>query len=158
MQVVMGPAKAQTKYGWMCTLLEWTYITRHDLITRNFWPKPETTNSQELNTMTMNDRQWGTESNSWNTTKNTEKVNTWQDSSTKQTTPRSISTTTKVDQSNISYDPYRSTHVFTKVNLDEIKPTYNVWISTSHVFLPTFWCSEYDSWSSHHDKLHDERL
>jgi hypothetical protein len=28
----------------------------------------------------------------------------------------------------------------------------------SHVFLSTFWCSKCDSWSSHHDKLHDERI
>jgi hypothetical protein len=24
--------------------------------------------------------------------------------------------------------------------------------------LPTFWCSKCDSWSSHHDKIHDERI
>jgi hypothetical protein len=36
-------------------------------------------------------------------------------------------------------------------------PTYNVWIGTSHIFLPTFWCSKCNSWSSHHNKLHDER-
>jgi hypothetical protein len=60
MQVVTGPAKAQTKYGWLCTLLELTNITRHDIITRNLWPKPETTNNQELNIMAMHDRQWGT--------------------------------------------------------------------------------------------------
>jgi hypothetical protein len=40
MQVVMDPTKAQTKYSWMWTLLEWTNITRHDLITRNLLPKP----------------------------------------------------------------------------------------------------------------------
>jgi hypothetical protein len=74
MQVVTGPAKAQRKYGWICTLLKWTNITRHDLITRNLWPKSETTNNQELNTMPMHDRKWGTESNSWNTTKNTAKA------------------------------------------------------------------------------------
>jgi hypothetical protein len=57
MQVVTGRAKAQTKYGWLCTLLEWTNITRHDPITGNIWPKPETTNNQELNIMPMHDRQ-----------------------------------------------------------------------------------------------------
>jgi hypothetical protein len=158
MQVVTGPAKAHKKYGWLCTLLEWTNITRHDLITRNLWPTPETTNSQELNTMPMHDIKWGTYSNSWNTTKNTVKANNWQDPSTKQTTPNSISTAATSDRSNISYDPYRSMHVFTKVNLDAHKPTYNIWIVTSHIFLPTFWCSKCNSWSSHHDKLHDERL
>jgi hypothetical protein len=124
MQVVTGPLKSQTKYGWLCTLLEWTNITRHDLITHNLWPKPETTNNQELNKMPMHDRQWPTESNSWNTTKDTVKSKTWQDSSTKQTTPRSISTATTANRSNISYDPYRSTHISTKVNLDAPKPTY----------------------------------
>jgi hypothetical protein len=47
MQVVTGPAKAQTKYGWLCTLHKLTNITHHDLITRNLWPKPETTNNQQ---------------------------------------------------------------------------------------------------------------
>jgi hypothetical protein len=41
------------------------------------------------------------------------------------------------------------------VNIDAPNPKYNIWIGTSHVFLPTFWCSECDSWSSHHEKLHD---
>jgi hypothetical protein len=158
MQVVTGPEKAQTKYGWLCTLLEWTNITLHNLSTHNLWPKPETTNNQELNTIPMHENKWGTERNSWNTTKDTVTTKTWQDSSTKQTTPRSISTATTAGQSNISYNPYRSRHVFTKVNLDASKPTDNVWIGTSHVFLPTFWCSKCDIWSSHHDKLHDERL
>jgi hypothetical protein len=60
MQVVTGPTKAQTTYGWLCTLLEWTKIKRHDLNTHNLWPKPETNNSQELNTMPMHEKQWGT--------------------------------------------------------------------------------------------------
>jgi hypothetical protein len=158
MQAVTGPTKAQTKYSWICTLLEWTNITRQDLITCNLWPKPETNNNQELNTMPMHEKPWDTESNSWSTTKDTAKAKTWQDSSTKQTTPRSIYTATTANRSNISYDPYRSTHIFTKVNIDAPKPTDNVWIGTSHVFLPTFWCSKCNSWSSHHDKLHDECL
>jgi hypothetical protein len=156
MQVVSGSTKVQTKYGWLCTLLEWTNITRHDLITCNPWPKPEMNNNQELNTMIMHEIKWGTENNSWGTTKDTAKARPWPDSSTKQTIPTSISTATTVDRSNISYDPYRSTHVFTKVNHEASKPTDNVCIGTSHVFLPTFWCSKCDSWSSHHDKLHDE--
>jgi hypothetical protein len=40
MLVVTVPAKAQTKYGWLCSLLQWTNITRHDLVTRNLRPKP----------------------------------------------------------------------------------------------------------------------
>jgi hypothetical protein len=62
--VVTGPAKTQTKYGWLCVFLEWTSTTHHYLITRNIWPKPETTTSQELNTMPMYDKQWGTYGNS----------------------------------------------------------------------------------------------
>jgi hypothetical protein len=76
----------------------------------------------------------------------------------KLTTPRSISTAATIDRSTISYDPYLSTHVFTKVNIDAPKPTYNIWIGASHVFLLTFWCSKCNSWSSHHDKIHDERI
>jgi hypothetical protein len=57
--------KLQTKYGWLCTLFEWTNSTRHDLITRNIWPKPETSNNQEFNTMPMNEKQWGTDTTSW---------------------------------------------------------------------------------------------
>jgi hypothetical protein len=158
MLFVPGPAKAQTKYRWICTLLEWTNMIRHDLITRNLWTKPETTTSQELNTIPMHDKQWGTDSNSWNTTKNTAKIRPWPYSSTNQTTPISISTTPTADKSNISYGPYLSMHVFTKVNIDAPKPTDNIWIGTSHVFLPTFWCSKCDSWSSHYDKLHDEHI
>jgi hypothetical protein len=63
---------------------------------------------------------------------------TWAESSTKLTTPRSISTAATMDRSTISYDPYLSTHVFTKVNIDAPKPTDNIWIGVSHVFLPTF--------------------
>jgi hypothetical protein len=48
---------------------------------------------------------------------------TWVDSSTKLTTPRSISTTAKADRSSISYDPYLYTHVFTKVNIYPIQQT-----------------------------------
>jgi hypothetical protein len=49
-------------------------------------------------------------------------------------------------------------HVFTKVNIDTPTPTDKIWIGTSYIFLPTFWCSKCDSWSSHHHKLHDERI
>jgi hypothetical protein len=158
MLVITGPAKTHTKYGWLCALLEWTNTTLHDLITRNLWTRPETTTSQELNTMPMHDKQWGTYGNSWKYHATTAKLKPWPDSSTKLTTPRSISTTVTSDRSNISYNPYVSTHVFTKLNIEAPKPTDNIWISTSHAFLPTFWCSKCDSWSSHHDKLHDERI
>jgi hypothetical protein len=145
MQVVLGPTKVQTKYGWLCSLLECTNITRHDLITRHIWPKPETKNNQELNTMPIHENKWATERNSWGTTKDIAKAKPWPDSSTK-TTPRLISTATTADRSNISYDPYRSTHIFTKLNHEAPKPIDNVLI-----------CTECDSWSSHHDKLHEER-
>jgi hypothetical protein len=60
MQVVMGPTKAQKKYGLLCNLLKWTIITHHGLITHNLWPKPETNNNQELNTMPMHENKWST--------------------------------------------------------------------------------------------------
>jgi hypothetical protein len=63
-----------------------------------------------------------------------------------------------MDRSTISYDLYLSTHVFTKLNIDAPKPTNNIWIGVSHVFLPTFWCAKCNSWSSHHDKIHEERI
>jgi hypothetical protein len=145
MLIITGPAKTHTQYGWLCALLEWTNTTRHDLITGNLWPKPETTTCQELNTMPMHDKQWDTFCNSWKSHATTAKLKTWADSSTKLTTPRSISTEATSYRSNISYDPYLSTHVFTKMNTDVPKPTYTIWIGTSRVFLPTFWCSKFDS-------------
>jgi hypothetical protein len=63
-----------------------------------------------------------------------------------------------MDRSAVSYDPYLSTHIFTKVNIDAPKPTDNIWIGVSQVFLPTFWCAKCNSWSSHHDKIHDKRI
>jgi hypothetical protein len=33
MKIVTGPTKIETKYGWLCTLLECTNSTHHDLIT-----------------------------------------------------------------------------------------------------------------------------
>jgi hypothetical protein len=158
MIVVQGPSTTDTKYGWLCILLEWTNSTHHDLITRNFWPKPEITTNQELNRMPMHDKQWGTDVISWKFNGTTAKSKTWADSSTKLTAPRSISTAATTDRPTISYDPCLSTHVFTKVNIDAPKPTYNIWIGISQVFLSTFWCSKCDSWSSHHDKIHDERI
>jgi hypothetical protein len=128
----------------------------HDLITLNLWPKPEITTNQELNTMPMHNKQWGTDINSWKSHGTTTKSKTWADSSTKLTTPRSIHTAATTDRSTISYDPYLSTHVFTKVNIDAPKPTYNIWIGLSRVSLPIFWCSKCNSWSSHHVKVHDK--
>jgi hypothetical protein len=138
MLVVTGPSPTHTKYKWLCVLLEWTNSTRHNLTTRDLWPKPEITTSQELNTMPMHDKKWGTDVNSWKSHGTTAKSKTWADSSTKGTTPRSISTTATTDRSTISYDPYLSTHVFTKVNIDAPKLTDNIWIGISNLFLPTF--------------------
>jgi hypothetical protein len=63
-----------------------------------------------------------------------------------------------MDRSAVSYDPYLSTYIFTKVNIDAHKPPDKIWIGVSHVFLPTFWCAKCNSWSSHHGKIHDERI
>jgi hypothetical protein len=152
MIIVRGPSTADTKYGWLCILLEWTNSTRHDLTTHNLWPKPEITTNQELNTMPMHDKQWGTDLNSWKAHGMAAKSKTLAEL----TTPISIFTAATMDQSTISYNPYLSTHVFTKANIDAPKPTYTIWIGVSHVFLSTFWCSKCNSWSSHHDKIHDE--
>jgi hypothetical protein len=108
--------------------------------------------------MPMHDKPRGTAINSWRYQGKAAKSKTWAESSTKLTTPRSISTAATMDRSAVSYDPYLFTHVFTKVNIDAPKPTDNIWIGVSHVFLPTFWCAKCDSWSSHHAKIHDERI
>jgi hypothetical protein len=106
----------------------------------------------------MHEKTWGTEINSRRSQGTSATSKTWAESSEKLTNPRSISTATNMDRSTVSYDPYPSTHVFTKVNIDAPKPTYNIWIRVSHVLLPTFWCVRCNSWSSHHDKIHDERI
>jgi hypothetical protein len=126
MIIVRGPSQADTKYGCLCILLKWTNSTRHDIITRNLWPKPDITTNQELNTMPMHDKQWGTDLNSWKSHGTTAKSKTWAESSTKLTTPRSISTAATLDRSTTSYDPYLSTHVFTKVNIDAPKTTDSI--------------------------------
>jgi hypothetical protein len=56
MIVVQGPSSSDTKYGCFCILLDWTNSTRHDLITRNLWPKLEIATNQELNTMPMHEK------------------------------------------------------------------------------------------------------
>jgi hypothetical protein len=105
----------------------------------------------------MHDKPWGTELNLWRYQGKSKKSKTWAEASAKLTTPRSISTAT-IDRSTVSYDPYLSTHIFTKVNIDAPKPTDNIWKGVSHLFSPSFWCAKCDSWSSHHDKIHDERI
>jgi hypothetical protein len=87
MIIVQGPSASDTKYGWLCILLDFTNSTRHDLITRNLWPKPEIATNQELNTMPMHDKPWGTEINSWRSQGTAAKSKTWGESSTKLTTP-----------------------------------------------------------------------
>jgi hypothetical protein len=131
MIIVKLPSPSNTKYGWFCILLDWTNNTRHDLIKHNLWPKPEITTNQELNTMPMHDKPWGTKLNLWRSQGRATTSKTWAEASAKLTTPRSISTVATLDRSTISYDPYLSTHVFTKVNIDAPKPTDNVWIGVS---------------------------
>jgi hypothetical protein len=121
MIIVQGPSASDTKYGWLCILLDCTNSTHHDLITRNLWPKPEIATNQELNTMPMHDKPWGTELNSWKFHGTAATSKTWAESSAKLTTPRSIYTAATMDRSTISYDPYLSTHVFTKVNIPMIQ-------------------------------------
>jgi hypothetical protein len=158
MIVVDGPSANQTKYEWIVKILTWTTATRHDLLSRNLWPKPEIKTGQELNTMPMHANQWGNTTNTWRSQGLSDKTRSWADSSPRLTTPRSISTTATADQTTISYNPRQSKHIFTKININEPKPTDNICIGTSHVFLPTFWCQKCNSWSSHHDQLNDERI
>jgi hypothetical protein len=106
----------------------------------------------------MHDNQWGNKTNTWRSQGLSDKMESWAASSPRLTTPRSISTTATADQTTISYDPRQSKHIFTKINSNEPKPADNIWIGTSHIFLPTFWCQKFNSWSSHHDQLHDERI
>jgi hypothetical protein len=40
MIIAWGPSASDTKYRWLCILLDWTNSTHHDLITHNLWPKP----------------------------------------------------------------------------------------------------------------------
>jgi hypothetical protein len=158
MIVVDGPSAKQTKYEWIIMILTWTTASRHNLLSRNLWPKPEIKTGQELNTMPMHDKQWGTKTNTWRSHGPSDKTKSWTGSSPRLTTPRLISTSATAERPTISYDPRQSKHIFTKINIDEPKPTDNIWIGTSHVFLPTFWCQKCNSWSSHHDQLHDERI
>jgi hypothetical protein len=134
-----GPSAKQTKYEWIILLLTWTTASRHELLSRNLWPKPEIKTGQELNTMPIHDNQWGTETNTWRSHGPSDKKKSWTGSSPKLATPRSISTAATAERPTISYDPRQSKHIFTKINIDEPKPTDNIWIGTSHVFLPTFW-------------------
>jgi hypothetical protein len=158
MIIIRGPSTADTKYGCLCILLQWINSTRHDFITLNLWPKPEITTNQESNKMPIKDKQWGTDVNYWKSHGTVATSKTSAEYSTQWTTPRSISTAAKMDRSTISYDPYLSTHVFAKVNIEAPKPTDNICIGVSHVFLPTSWYSKCNSWSSYHDKIHDERI
>jgi hypothetical protein len=102
MIIVREPSASDTKYGWLCILLDWTNSMRHDLITRNLWPKPEIAINQELNTMPMHDKPWGTEINSWRSHGTAAKSKTWAEPSAKLTTLRSISTAETMDRSTIS--------------------------------------------------------
>jgi hypothetical protein len=88
MIIVEGPSASNTKYRWLCILLDWTNNTRHDLITHNLWPKPEITTNQEVNTMPMHDNPWGTELNSWRSQGKATKSKSWAEASAKLTTPR----------------------------------------------------------------------
>jgi hypothetical protein len=70
--------------------------TRHDLISHKLWPRPETRNKQEINTIPMHKKQWGGSKVMTN-------IKTWASESAK-TTPRSMSTATTAERSIISYD------------------------------------------------------
>jgi hypothetical protein len=132
----------------MCTLLEWTNNTCHDLISRNIWPQPEITNYQELNTMPMHEKMGRKQGHDRN-----QKCA----SASTRNTPMSVSTTTTDERSIISYDITQRKHRFKEAKRDAEKLTGFVWIGISHIFLPTFWCPRCDEWVSHSESLHDER-
>jgi hypothetical protein len=117
MIVVDGPSTNQTKYEWIINLLTCTTASRHDLLSRNLWPKPEIKTGQELNTMPMHDNQWGNGTNAWRSQGPSYKTKSWAASSPRLTTPRSISTFATSDQTTISYNPRQSKHIFTKINI-----------------------------------------
>jgi hypothetical protein len=110
--VLAGP-RQHTKFAWLCTLLEWTNITHHDLISHNLWPRPEIINNQDLNTMRMHERKLGGNDKQWGGNKVMTNTKEWASASAK-TTMRSISTATTAERSIISYDITRTKHRFTK--------------------------------------------
>jgi hypothetical protein len=57
--ITLAGPKQQTKYAWLCTLLEWTSTTRHYLTSCNLWHRTETRNNQERNTIAMHKKQRG---------------------------------------------------------------------------------------------------
>jgi hypothetical protein len=130
MIVVQSLSTNQTKYAWIIKLLTWTTDTRHDLISRYLWPKPEIKTGEELNNMPMHANQWGNTTKTWRSQGASDKTKSWGASSPIFTTPRSISTTATADQTTIRYDPRQSKYIFTKINIHEPKPTDNIWIGT----------------------------
>jgi hypothetical protein len=88
--------------------------------------------------MPMHANQWGNTTHTWRSQGASDKAISWGASSPRLTTPRSMSTTATADQTTISYDPRQSKHIFTKINNHEPKPTDNILIGTSHIFLPNF--------------------
>jgi hypothetical protein len=79
----------------------------------------------------------------------------WASVSTRNTL-RSVSTTTTAERSIISYDITQTKQRFMKSNHDAEKPTDNVWIRISRVFLPTFWYPRCNKWVRHPESLHAE--
>jgi hypothetical protein len=59
----------------------------------------------------------------------------------------------------VSYDITKMNQIVTTGKYeDEPKPTDNVWIGISHVHLPTCWCPLCESWESHPESLHHDRM
>jgi hypothetical protein len=88
--------------------------------------------------MPMHANRWGNTTSTWRSQGASDKARSLGASLPRLTTPRSISTTATAYQTTIRYDLRQSKHIFTKINISEPKPTDNIWIGTSHVFLPTF--------------------
>jgi hypothetical protein len=88
-------------------------------------------------------KKWGGNERQWGGNRVMTGTKGWASVSTKNTL-RSVLTTTTADRSIISYEITYTKHRFTKSNHDADKPTENVWIGISHVFLPTLWCPKFD--------------
>jgi hypothetical protein len=126
-RVLAGP-KQKTKYELICTLFEWTSSTCHDLIASNLWPKPETSNNHEINTMPVHEKPMGGE-------------------------VATFGVITKIQQ---MQNHGLSQQLNKQLGDRSPAPTNNVWTRVSHVFLPTFWCPKCNKWTSHHESLHDD--
>jgi hypothetical protein len=51
-RILVGPT-GKHYYTWLLDMIRWTLKTRQDLVSKNLWPKTETTEDIEMTTMPM---------------------------------------------------------------------------------------------------------